>query len=44
MLRPFIRMAQSIIDPSRVEEIQFSNEEIARYSRHLIMPEVTITP
>jgi molybdopterin/thiamine biosynthesis adenylyltransferase/rhodanese-related sulfurtransferase len=35
-------MAQSIIDPSRTEGIQFSNDEIARYSRHLIMPEVTL--
>ena len=35
-------MANSIIDPSRVERIEFSNDEIARYSRHLIMPEVTL--
>ncbi len=33
-------MNHSIIDPSRLERIQFSNDEIARYSRHLIMPEV----
>jgi molybdopterin/thiamine biosynthesis adenylyltransferase/rhodanese-related sulfurtransferase len=40
---PFIRkMTQSIIDPSRLEKIEFSNDEIARYSRHLIMPEVTL--
>ncbi|MDB6153778.1 MAG: moeZ [Chthoniobacteraceae bacterium] len=32
----------SIIDPSRLERIEFSNDEIARYSRHLIMPEVTL--
>lgn len=32
----------SIIDPERLERIQFSNDEIARYSRHLIMPEVTL--
>lgn len=32
----------SIIDPSRIEKAALSNEEIARYSRHLIMPEVTI--
>ncbi len=32
----------SIIDPSRTERIEFSNDEIARYSRHLIMPEVTL--
>jgi molybdopterin/thiamine biosynthesis adenylyltransferase/rhodanese-related sulfurtransferase len=35
-------MAASIIDPSRLERIAFSNDEIARYSRHLIMPEVTM--
>jgi adenylyltransferase/sulfurtransferase len=35
-------MAKSIIDPSRLEKIEFSNDEIARYSRHLIMPEVTL--
>ncbi len=35
-------MSQSIIDPSRLEKIEFSNDEIARYSRHLIMPEVTM--
>jgi molybdopterin/thiamine biosynthesis adenylyltransferase/rhodanese-related sulfurtransferase len=32
----------SIIDPSRLEKIEFSNDEVARYSRHLIMPEVTL--
>lgn len=35
-------MANSIIDTSRLERIEFSNDEIARYSRHLIMPEVTL--
>lgn len=35
-------MANSIIDPSRLDKIEFSNDEIARYSRHLIMPEVTL--
>jgi adenylyltransferase/sulfurtransferase len=41
--RPFFqKMAKSIIDPSRLEKIEFSNDEIARYSRHLIMPEVTL--
>ncbi len=35
-------MSQSIIDPSRLDRIEFSNDEIARYSRHLIMPEVTL--
>jgi adenylyltransferase/sulfurtransferase len=33
---------ESIIDPQRLEKIAFSNDEIARYSRHLIMPEVTL--
>ena len=32
----------SILEPSRAEGIEFSNDEIARYSRHLIMPEVTL--
>jgi sulfur-carrier protein adenylyltransferase/sulfurtransferase len=35
-------MSKSILDPSRLEDIEFSNDEIARYSRHLIMPEVTL--
>jgi len=35
-------MSKSIIDPSRLDKIEFSNDEIARYSRHLIMPEVTL--
>lgn len=35
-------MAQSIIDNDRLERLDFSNDEIARYSRHLIMPEVTL--
>ena len=35
-------MAKSIIDNERLQRIQFSNDEIARYSRHLIMPEVTL--
>lgn len=35
-------MTTSIIDPARLEDIEFSNDEIARYSRHLIMPEVTM--
>ncbi len=33
---------KSIIDDQRLESIDFSNDEIARYSRHLIMPEVTL--
>ena len=32
----------SILDPSRYAKTEFSNDEIARYSRHLIMPEVTL--
>ena len=35
-------MSSSILDPARLEDIEFSNDEIARYSRHLIMPEVTL--
>ena len=35
-------MAKSIIDEQRSAQAQLSNEEITRYSRHLIMPEVTI--
>ncbi len=35
-------MSKSILDPARLEAIEFSNDEIARYSRHLIMPEVTL--
>jgi len=35
-------MSHSIIDPVRAGESTFSNDEIARYSRHLIMPEVTL--
>ncbi len=35
-------MAASIIDPARLLEVELSNDEIARYSRHLIMPEVTL--
>lgn len=33
---------KSILDESRLEGVDFSNDEIARYSRHLIMPEVTL--
>jgi sulfur-carrier protein adenylyltransferase/sulfurtransferase len=35
-------MAASIISEERLGRIDFSNDEIARYSRHLIMPEVTL--
>ena len=35
-------MSKSILDPARIADIEFSNDEIARYSRHLIMPEVTL--
>ncbi len=31
-----------ILDPARIEPVKLSNDEIARYSRHLIMPEVTL--
>lgn len=34
--------SKSILDPTRVEDVELSNDEIARYSRHLIMPEVTM--
>lgn len=33
---------ESILPSGRLEGITFSNDEIARYSRHLIMPEVTL--
>ena len=35
-------MAISIISDHRLTGLDFSNDEIARYSRHLIMPEVTL--
>ena len=35
-------MPTSIISEGRLGTIDFSNDEIARYSRHLIMPEVTL--
>ena len=35
-------MENSIIPEDRLKSIDFSNDEIARYSRHLIMPEVTL--
>ena len=35
-------MANSIIPEDRLKYVDFSNDEIARYSRHLIMPEVTL--
>ena len=38
----FLNDMKSILDPARVEKIDFSNDEVARYSRHLIMPEVTM--
>ena len=34
-------MHKSIITPERISELRLTNEETARYSRHLIMPEVT---
>jgi sulfur-carrier protein adenylyltransferase/sulfurtransferase len=35
-------MSESIIDESRANAAQLTGEERARYSRHLIMPEVTL--
>lgn len=35
-------MISSIIAPDRLEAVELSNDEVARYSRHLIMPEVTL--
>ncbi|MEP6808907.1 MAG: molybdopterin-synthase adenylyltransferase MoeB [Chthoniobacterales bacterium] len=35
-------MSQSIIPEERTNGVDFSDEERARYSRHLIMPEVTL--
>ena len=34
--------AGGILDPARLDAIRLSNDEISRYSRHLIMPEVTL--
>src|SRR5882724_4104731 len=34
-------MKQSIIDDQRTSAVHLSTEELQRYSRHLIMPEVT---
>jgi len=39
---PLEVMANSIIPEDRLKYVDFSNDEIARYSRHLIMPEVTL--
>lgn len=38
----FYANMKSILDSDRVADVDFSNDEIARYSRHLIMPEVTL--
>jgi adenylyltransferase/sulfurtransferase len=35
-------MARSIIDPARLGRVEFSNDEIARYSRQLVLPEVSL--
>ncbi len=32
----------SILDPQRTSNVTLTHEEVARYSRHLIMPEVTV--
>lgn len=34
--------AQGLIDAARLEAVTLSHDEIARYSRHLIMPEMTL--
>src|SRR5713226_4161861 len=34
-------MSKSIIEDGRIESIELSSDETARYSRHLMMPEVT---
>ena len=39
---PLEVMTNSIIPEDRLKNVDFSNDEIARYSRHLIMPEVTL--
>jgi adenylyltransferase/sulfurtransferase len=33
---------RSIIDENKASEIEFNAEEMQRYSRHLLMPEITI--
>ncbi len=35
-------MTASIIPEERLKSVRFSHDEVARYSRHLIMPEVTL--
>lgn len=37
---PSIAGGTGVLEPTRPEEVTLSNEEILRYSRHLIMPEV----
>lgn len=39
---PSIAGGVSVLDPRAAQEVQLSNEEILRYSRHLIMPEVAL--
>src|ERR1700692_260299 len=34
-------MQKSVIAHERISDVRLSNEEITRYSRHLMMPEVT---
>lgn len=41
-LAPAVPESFSRIDPARIESVSLSNEEVLRYSRHLIMPEVTL--
>jgi molybdopterin/thiamine biosynthesis adenylyltransferase/rhodanese-related sulfurtransferase len=42
LLTEIPKVSAAIIPNERLERIEFSNDEIARYSRHLIMPEVTL--
>jgi len=35
-------MSKSIIDPERIAGVELNPEEMKRYSRHLLMPEVTV--
>ncbi|HXG24343.1 MAG TPA: ubiquitin-like small modifier protein 1, partial [Chthonomonadales bacterium] len=39
---PSIAGGVGVLDPRVAQEVQLSNDEILRYSRHLIMPEVAL--
>jgi molybdopterin/thiamine biosynthesis adenylyltransferase/rhodanese-related sulfurtransferase len=43
MTSPPAAPSGGILDPARTGPVTLSNDEIARYSRHLIMPEVTLS-